>query len=187
MILSTVAATRKNLLEKHKDWYTQAMKLANTVETEPTSTPRICPKQTLRENYKTETAEDYYRVAVSAQVLDHMESQLSMPFDKKNLSVIKGFVIIPELIRRQITSWKDDFLAFAGQYKNDLPSERILKAEMDMWETYWQKKHAGVIPDRVSTTLKMMDICCSFPSIVICLKLIGTMRTICIVIKKTKN
>ena len=50
MILSTVAETRKNLLEKHKDWYTQAVKLANTAETEP-SMPRICPKQTLREKY----------------------------------------------------------------------------------------------------------------------------------------
>ena len=88
---------------------------------------------------------------------------------------MKGFVIIPELMRKQITSWKDDFLEFACQYKNDLPNERILKAEMDIWETYWLKKHVGVIPDRVSTTLKMMkDICCSFPSIVICLKLIGT-------------
>ena len=119
------------------------------------SMPRICPKQTLRENYKTETAKDCYRAAASAQFLDHIESQLSMGFDQNNLSVIKGFVIILELMRKQITLWKDDFLGFAGQYKNDFLSERILKAEMDMRETYWLKKHVGVIPDRVSIRLKM--------------------------------
>ena len=60
-------------------------------------------------------------------------------------------------------------------YENDLPNIRTIEAEIDIWETYWGK-HVGLMPDRISTTLKhCVGMSLTFPNILCCLQLLGTL------------
>ena len=50
--------------------------------------------------------------------------------------------------------WFLEFAKFIEQYEDDLPSPRMLAAEMDLWETFWTRRLVDVMPERVLSTLK---------------------------------
>ena len=65
-------------------------------------------------------------------------------------------------------------MEFAQIYRDDLPEMESLKAEMDIWRTYWSQKFSGKLPDHISTTLKetvMMKT--TFPNIYTALCILG--------------
>ena len=45
-------------------------------------------------------------------------------------------------------------MEFAQIYRDDLPEMESLKAEMDIWGTYWLQEFSGKLPHHISTTLK---------------------------------
>ena len=94
-------------------------------------------------------------------------------------------------MRKQITSWKDDFLEFAYQYKNNLPSERTLKAEMDIWakEACWCNSRPSFdhVKDDEGHLLLFSINCYLFKTDWDDTGNHMLMRRICVVIKKTKN
>ena len=178
LLQSTLDYVRTNLNEKHHVWYLQAENLARTVNCTP-SIPRTCAKQTLRENYLETDPEAYYRQALTVQFLDHLCTQLSTRFDKSSLEVMNGFNIIPEFMRYQVENdkdWKTPFLEFVNMYSADIPhSQRLLEAEMEMWETYWLRRFIGVVPDTIVKTLHLAhDLKATFPAIFTALRILDT-------------
>ncbi len=116
---------------------------------------------------------------VSSQFIDHLNNQLSIRFCRDNLEIIKGFVVVPSMMIELVKSggnWKEDFIQFASQYVNDLKhSERVLNAEMDLWETFWVKKFIGVVPDTVAKTLILgNELASTYPNIFTALRILGT-------------
>ena len=105
--------------------------------------------------------------------------ELNTRFDKVNLSLAKGFVVIPAIMTERVKqsgvgSWKAEFKEFLSAYESDLPNLRIVEAEMDIWETYW-RKYVGVFPDRISSVLKLCkEMELTFPNIHCSLKILGT-------------
>ena len=66
-------------------------------------------------------------------------------------------------------------MEFAQIYRDDLLEMESLKAEMDIWGTYWLQKFSGKLPDHISTTLKetvMMKT--TFPNIYTAYCILGT-------------
>ena len=181
-IVATVVSTREKIDEKHREWYEEAERFAASVNTSP-SMPRTCLRQLLRDNQPADTPEDYYRRTVSIPFLDHLHTELQTRFDRSSNTVVKGFYIIPEIMRRDINQrdkakvshWRAKFLEFVQHYDVDFPSERIVRAELDLWETYWLKMHVGVIPSTVAETLKQVkERSLSNETVVTALRLLGT-------------
>ncbi len=180
-IIATVVSTRENINQKHREWYEEAERFADSVNITP-SMPRTCSRQLLRDNQPADTPEDYYRRTVSIPFLDHVNNELQTRFDRSSNTVVKGFHIIPEIMRRNAdqrekanVDWRAKFLEFVRHYEVDFPSERIVKADLDLWETYWLKMHIGVVPSTVAETLKQVkERSLSNQTAITALKLLGT-------------
>ena len=180
LIIGTLQNTvRKNIDQYHDTWFEQATKLAGKVSVSP-SKPRTCSRQTLWTNTPAHTPNVYYRVVLTAPFIDHLITELNTRFDKNSAGFSKGFILIPTIMQEKIKqsgtgSWKADFKEFVSLYESDLPNPRLVDAETDIWEMKW-RKHIGVLPDRISTTLKVckpMEL--SFPNLYCCLKILGTL------------
>ena len=177
LIIGTLQNTvRKNIDQYHDTWFEQATKLAGKVSVSP-SKPLTCSRQTLRANTPAHTPNVYYRVVLTAPFIDYLITELNTRFDKNNAGFSKGFILIPTIMQEKIKqsgSWKADFKEFVALYESDLPNPRLVDAEMDIWEMKWTK-HICVLPDCISTTLKVckpMEL--SFPNLYCCLKILGT-------------
>ena len=59
--------------------------------------------------------------------------------------------------KTKVPFWRAKFVEFAQRYDVGFPSERIVRADLDLWETYWLKMHVGVISSTVATTLKQVE------------------------------
>ena len=122
----------------------------------------------------------YYRIELTSQLLDHLINQLSFRFDKSDLNLVKGFVVIPALLQERIVrhgraSWNSHLWQFVEPYKEDLPDFDCLISEMDIWEMYWTQKFVGKLPDRISDTLKeTVSMKTKFPNIFCALCILGT-------------
>ena len=111
-----------------KIWYGEASILAGLVGASPTM-PRICPRQTKRDNQPADKPETYYRITATSQLLDHLNNQLSLWFDTSQLNLVNDLMRVSKQGR---ASWNTDFMGFAQIYLNNLPEMKSLKAEMDI-------------------------------------------------------
>ena len=177
LLRATVLDIRKNIDEYHQTWYNEATASDDLVGSSP-SMPRICKRQTTKDNQSADSPLTYHRIALTSQLLDHVINQLSVRFDKSDLNLVKGFV--PALLHERIVkqgraSWNSDFLQFVEPYKVDLPDFDCLKSEMDIWEMYWTQKFVGKLPDRISDMLKeTVSMKTTFPNIFCTLCIFGT-------------
>ena len=92
---------------------------------------------------------------------------------------MKGFNIIPEFMRYQVENnkdWKTPFLESVNMYSADIPhNQRLLQAEMGMWEMYWLRRFIGIVPDTIVKTLHLAhDLKATFPAIFTALRISGT-------------
>ena len=101
LLKATVLDARKNIDGYHQTWYNEATALGDLVGSSP-SMPRICKTQTTRDNQSADSPLTYYRITLTSQLLDHLINQLSVRFDKSGLNLVKGFVVIPALLRERI-------------------------------------------------------------------------------------
>ena len=112
LLLDAISKVRDKLDLYHSSWYEVTCELASTVQSEQ-SKPRTCSRQMNRANSEIESIEQYYRVTVSAPLLDHLQSELSTRFSKGNCSAMKGFAIIPTLMFQLDESskmnWRENF------------------------------------------------------------------------------
>ena len=66
---------------------------------------------------------------------------------------------------------RENFSEFCTMYKSDLPDERLMNSEIDLWETFWSsKRDMKNLPARISDTLRQTDPLI-FPNIVTMLKI----------------
>ena len=179
LLKATVLDVRKNTDEYHQTWYNEATALGDLVGSSP-SMPRICKRQTTRDNQSANSPFTYYRIALTSQLLDHLINELSVRFDKSGLNLVKGFIVIPALLHERIVRrgrafWNSGFLQFVEPYKEDLPDFDCLRSEMDIWEMYWTQKFVGKLPDRISDTLKeTVSMKTTFPDIFCAMCILGT-------------
>ena len=89
--------------------------------------------------------EDYYRQAVSIPFLEHVIKQFERRFNSNSSIIVSGVVLVPKLLVSQVKeqgpgSWNASICELANHYAEDFPLKFKLKAEMDIYETFWLKE-----------------------------------------------
>ena len=84
---------RDNIDVYHSKWFKEAEILANKVNVE-VSKPRTVKKQVYRSNHTSDNVMEYYKVAVTIPLIDHVISELEKRFEN-SLTAFHGLVLIP--------------------------------------------------------------------------------------------
>ena len=75
--------------------------------------PRVCSKNTDRENHSANSIADYYKVSLAILLTDVVLSELKRRFERNQTFIFSGLHIIPYIMVSS-ASWRDfaDFLKF---------------------------------------------------------------------------
>lgn len=165
---------REKLQQKHQQWFKEAEDLGSYVGS-TSKRPRTCGRQQNRANPPAETDEIYFRRTISAPFLDHLSTELAARFNNDSSIVARGFSIVPSIMRNEdhVDTWRGEFAEFVNAYRDDLPLEKALNAELDRWQSKWSNLPQQELPDRISKTLLCTDPL-SYPNIYAALKILGT-------------
>ena len=109
-------------------------------------------------------------------LLYHLIVEIYRRFDYASISIYSGLVIIPSkivLLFYKNVNWKEKFNLIPDLFKDDFPYPKALKAELDLWETYWLHIK-DCLPGNISSTLKRLSFK-SFNNTKDCLKTSGTL------------
>ena len=144
----------KNIESNHKVCYEDAKKMAAEIGVEP-RTRRVCSVQIHQENYDAKECEDYYRQAVSIPFLEHVIKQFEQRFNSNSSIIVSGFVLVPKLLVSQVKEkgpgfWSASICELANHYAKDFPLKFKLKAEMDIYKTFWTKEDEMLTNEGIS-------------------------------------
>ena len=121
--------------------------------------PRIVQRQVHRNNAPAPTPEDYYRINLTTDFLNHALVQLDSRFEDDVFVCCKGFSVIPSILLATDPIWKDNVREFCNHYRQDIPNYAGLPAELLLWERMWKgkKDRSEDIPDSIDATLEQID------------------------------
>ena len=147
-----------DLNTRHHALYEEAVTLARRVSVQP-SMPRIIQRQVYRNNAPALTPEDYYRINLTTDFLNHVLMQLDSRFEDDVFVCYKGFSVIPSILLATDPIWKDNVREFCDHYRQDIPNYAGLPAELLLWERMWKEKkdRREDIPDSIGATLEQID------------------------------
>ena len=153
---ATLEEVRDNIEAYHHTWFSRAEQLGNEINAN-VAVPRLCGRQTLRDNHHIQTPEEYCRVTISVPFLDHFINQLEARFSTEQLVQAKGFALIPQAMQKlsgeSPEKWKEEARCFLSHYILDVPHPLGIEAELDIWKVFWDNKERSALPDRLSKTL----------------------------------
>lgn len=118
------------------------------------SHPRQCLKQRHRNNAPAESVEEYYRRNLQIPFIDQLVSDLKARFDNGQATTVEGLFVIPANCKSS-TDWKDHYTKFYQEYRELMPQDSSIEAEMRMWEVKCQANSA--CESTIVGTLKMCD------------------------------
>lgn len=143
--VKTVHETLKDKRQMVDDFHSQAFKeaaaIGETVGIVP-SIPRLCSRQTRRNNTPADTPEDYYKRVITIPFLDHLLQEFLQRFTPLQQRAATAFLLLPPV---DITL-NDESLDF---FREDLPSDDTLQAKIECWRNKWD----GVSPLNLPTTI----------------------------------
>jgi len=155
-------------------------KMARVAGLDTLAIPRICGRQTQRQNVPAESPLIYYRRAVFVPLLDHLIEELGSRFSVMAQRAVQVLCLLPHNLSTMTPAKAQSLMEV---YENDLPSPQTFHQELKMWTSKWQlaKASGGVVPGSLTTTLDVVNPI-AFPNIyrllVICLTLPVTSATV---------
>ena len=158
LLKSALRGMQTDLNTRHHALYEEAVTLARRVSVQP-SMPRIIQRQVYRNNAPAPTPEDYYRINLTTDFLNHVLMQLDSRFEDDVFVCYKGFSVIPSILLATDPIWKDNVREFCDHYRQDIPNYAGLPAELLLWERMWKEKkdRREDIPDSIGATLEQID------------------------------
>ena len=158
LLKSALRGMQTDLNTRHHALYEEAVTLARRVSVQP-SMPRIIQRQVYRNNAPALTPEDYYRINLTTDFLNHVLMQLDSRFEDDVFVCYKGFSVIPSILLATDSIWKDNVREFCDHYRQDIPNYAGLPAELLLWERMWKEKkdRREDIPDSIGATLEQID------------------------------
>ena len=158
LLKSALRGMQTDLNTRHHALYEEAVTLARRVSVQP-SMPRIIQRQVYRNNAPAPTPEDYYRINLTTNFLNHVLMQLDSRFEDDVFVCYKGFSVIPSILLATDPIWKDNVREFCDHYRQDIPNYAGLPAELLLWERMWKEKkdRREDIPDSIGATLEQID------------------------------
>ena len=160
LLKAALRGMQMDLNTRHHALYEEAVALAiiRHVSVQP-SMPRIIQRQVHRNNAPAPTPEDYYRINLTTDFLNHALVQLDSRFQDDVFECYKGFSVIPSILLVTSPVWKDNVWEFCNHYRQDIPNYAGLPAELLLWERMWKgkKDRREDIPDSIDATLEQID------------------------------
>ena len=158
LLKSALRGMQTDLNTRHHALYEEAVTLARHVSVQP-SMPRIIQRQVYRNNAPAPSPEDYYRINLTTDFLNHALTQLDNRFQDNVFVCYKGFSVIPSILLATEPIWKDNINEFCDHYRQDIPNYAGLPAELLLWERMWKEKkdRREDIPDSIGATLEQID------------------------------
>lgn len=153
-----VRSLRCNIEETWKEWYEEAVQLADLVGSEATF-PRVTKVQRHRPNTPAESAVVYYKRTIAIPFLDNFSGQLNERFSPEARKMKSITALVPaamiQLSQEQLSDTIDG-LAF---WVEDLPNPDDLKREVASWQRYWKFKNNTTesLPDNLISALAFAD------------------------------
>ena len=95
----------------HEKWYKEALELARILAMVEV-VPRVCSKQTLRENYSPNSSSVYYKLSLTIPLVDTVLGELKRRFEGNETYVFSGFYVFPYVMVACLKSlaretWRD--------------------------------------------------------------------------------
>ncbi len=136
-IKTTLEGARSNVESFHDQIYTQASRIAQSVDTEE-STPRLASRQQHRQNITASNCKEYYRLNITIPLLDHLVTELNTRFDTaSSKNVVEFMHLLPPSAITSPRSHRQSFANILQFYENDLPCPLSFDSELDLWQHKW--------------------------------------------------
>ena len=101
--------------------------------------PHTTSRQQHRSNPSHETPKDYYRLVITAPMLDHLHSQLEERFSDTSLCYINEFLnLLPSKLCNFDNFGKENTSTLTTFYIDDLPEEYALDMQLQAWYLQWK-------------------------------------------------
>ena len=141
-LLETLICCKRNTVQTfHKKCYSDIAELACNVAIEECKL-RTSKLHRNHNNIPSESISDYFKKVLTIPLLDHLTAEIERRFYHGSISVYSGLVNFPSkmvsLIYKNV-KWREKFCVFAYLFIDDFPCPKALEAEMELWQTYWQK------------------------------------------------
>ncbi|XP_041656898.1 uncharacterized protein si:dkey-250d21.1 [Cheilinus undulatus] len=124
----------------HKAWFEEAIALASKLDI------------TMLHSVLLEPLSEFYKESISTKVVEQSIAEIDDLFTEKVLDTLRCLEIVPYAMSKVETSILSG-LVFR-LYKEDLPDQGSLHAEMKSWKEKWLGTVAGYLPTTVLDTLK---------------------------------
>ncbi|XP_050546850.1 uncharacterized protein LOC126908636 [Daktulosphaira vitifoliae] len=134
-LLEMFESDRINAIESFNLLFINAKSIANDLDLTITC-PRITGKQLHRNNYPSETPEDYYRVSVFVPYLESIIQSIKQRFEKGNSVAFSLQYLHPALFKKMK---KEEYVEILTNIHSFYKIENFL-VESESWYVYWQKK-----------------------------------------------
>jgi len=96
---SDIDALRQDIDDTNHDWYSAAADLAEKSGTEGPCMPRICGRQTLKDNVTADTPESYFKRSLTIPFLDHLSAEIETRFSDTAKKAANGLNLIPTVMK----------------------------------------------------------------------------------------
>ena len=168
-----VKANRNDLNKFHNLVYNKAYSVANDIGVQEDMPPTTSCQQH-RSNPSHETPKDYYRLVITAPMLDHLYSQLEERFSDTGLYHINEFLnLLPSKLCDFDDFGREKILTLTTVYIDDLPEEYTLDMELQAWYMKWkhhpEAKEVNTLPKALAALDKS-----TFPNLSILLRIGAT-------------
>lgn len=110
--------------------------------------PRICGRQTARDNHPAASAEEYFRRSLAIPFLDHLTSEIEARFSKHTVVSMKCLSIIPSCFSESAIS-DDELLEFFNP-----ECKTVAKAELEIWRSNFKGQEKDLLPNSPESSLK---------------------------------
>ena len=154
LLFASLQLMRKEKCKYHGAWYTEAEKLASSVNVCP-SKPHTVKRQTNPSNKPADDTSQYYECTITLPFLDHLISQIHSRFSDRNMAILNGFYAFPTRVV-SLVDWKQKFELYLRECMDDLPEPRYINAELNMWEIHC-KRIERELPATLSTLLPTIE------------------------------
>jgi hypothetical protein len=114
------------------------------MDVEPTI-PRRTSRQVHRSNVSTDDPEEYYRISVGIEFLDHLISSLKDRFTEDAKKAFQTAQLLPF----HVVDTSADFEDLLSLYDSDLPDADLFAAELRRWKKHWALKPEKARPKSV--------------------------------------
>jgi len=118
--------------------------------------PRICGRQTLRDNVTADTPESYFKRTLTIPFLDHLSAEIETRFSDTAKKAAKGLNLTPTVMKLK-TQCDAETAILKSIYKSDLPCPPTLGAEVKRWCHKWHTSASSELPQNLADTVRLCD------------------------------